>query len=190
PPRDAAGEAVRPLPAQGDDRGRRRRRSRRLRPRAAGDDLGVDAPLEVRLQPLRGHRGRRRARDRPLARQRPRGGRRARRHTGPGPLREARAVRGAARSRRCDPRLAGLLLPWTNRNHASLMRIVGSLIGARRGRLGLLAVIALTALLTVSASDAATTRAKGLDVSNWNGTISWTKVAHAGYRFAFGKATE
>ena len=70
------------------------------------------------------------------------------------------------------------------------MRIVGSVIGARRGRLGLLAVIALTALLTVSASDAATTRAKGLDVSNWNGTISWTKVAHAGYRFAFGKATE
>jgi GH25 family lysozyme M1 (1,4-beta-N-acetylmuramidase) len=72
------------------------------------------------------------------------------------------------------------------------MRIVGSVIGARRGRLGLLAVlaIALTALLTVRASDAATTRAKGLDVSNWNGTISWTKVAHAGYRFAFGKATE
>ena len=72
------------------------------------------------------------------------------------------------------------------------MRVVGSLIGARRERLGLLAglVIALTALLLVSASDAATTRAKGLDVSNWNGTINWTKVAKAGYRFAFGKATE
>jgi GH25 family lysozyme M1 (1,4-beta-N-acetylmuramidase) len=72
------------------------------------------------------------------------------------------------------------------------MRIVGSVIGARRGRLGLLAVlvIALTALLSVSVSDAATTRAKGIDVSNWNGAISWTKVAHAGYRFAFGKATE
>jgi lysozyme len=72
------------------------------------------------------------------------------------------------------------------------MQAVGSLIGARGGRLGLLAgfIIALTALLSVSASDAATSRAKGLDVSNWNGTIGWTKVAHAGYRFAFGKATE
>ncbi len=71
------------------------------------------------------------------------------------------------------------------------MRVVGSFIGARRGRLGLLAVsIALTALLSASASDAATARAKGIDVSNWNGAINWTKVAHAGYRFAFAKATE
>jgi GH25 family lysozyme M1 (1,4-beta-N-acetylmuramidase) len=72
------------------------------------------------------------------------------------------------------------------------MRVLGSVIGARRGRLGLLAglAIAIIALPSVSASDAATTRAKGLDVSNWNGTINWTKVAHAGYRFAFGKASE
>jgi GH25 family lysozyme M1 (1,4-beta-N-acetylmuramidase) len=72
------------------------------------------------------------------------------------------------------------------------MPVVGSFIGARRGRLALLAglFVALTALLSVSASDAATVRAKGLDVSNWNGAISWGKVAHAGYRFAFGKATE
>jgi GH25 family lysozyme M1 (1,4-beta-N-acetylmuramidase) len=72
------------------------------------------------------------------------------------------------------------------------MRVVGSVIGARRGRLGLLAgfLIALTALLSASASDAAGGRAKGIDVSNWNGTIKWGKVAHAGYRFAFGKATE
>jgi len=72
------------------------------------------------------------------------------------------------------------------------MKLVGSLIGERRGRLGLLAVlvIALTAVCSVSASDAATARAKGLDVSNWNGAINWTKVANAGYRFAFGKATE
>ncbi len=72
------------------------------------------------------------------------------------------------------------------------MSLVGSLIGERRGRLGLLAVlaIALTAVLSVSASDAATARAKGLDVSNWNGAINWVKVAKAGYRFAFGKATE
>jgi GH25 family lysozyme M1 (1,4-beta-N-acetylmuramidase) len=51
-------------------------------------------------------------------------------------------------------------------------------------------VIALTALLSASVSDAATTRAKGIDVSNWNGTVRWGKVASAGYRFAFGKATE
>jgi GH25 family lysozyme M1 (1,4-beta-N-acetylmuramidase) len=72
------------------------------------------------------------------------------------------------------------------------MPLVGSVIGARRGRLRLFAglVIALTALLSVSASDAATVQAKGLDVSNWNRAINWTKVAHAGYRFAFGKATE
>ena len=72
------------------------------------------------------------------------------------------------------------------------MRVVGFVIGARRGRFWLLAgfVIALAALLSASASDAATTRAKGLDVSNYNGTIGWSKVAHAGYRFVFGKATE
>ena len=72
------------------------------------------------------------------------------------------------------------------------MQLVGSLIGVRRGRLGLLAglVIALAALLAASTSDAATVRAKGLDVSNYQGTINWTKVANAGYRFAFGKATE
>jgi GH25 family lysozyme M1 (1,4-beta-N-acetylmuramidase) len=51
-------------------------------------------------------------------------------------------------------------------------------------------VIALTALVSVSASDAATARARGLDVSSWNGAIRWGRVAHAGYRFAFGKATE
>jgi GH25 family lysozyme M1 (1,4-beta-N-acetylmuramidase) len=69
---------------------------------------------------------------------------------------------------------------------------VGFVIGARRGQLGLVAglVIALTALVFTSASDAATTRAKGLDVSNYQGTINWAKVAKAGYRFAFGKATE
>jgi GH25 family lysozyme M1 (1,4-beta-N-acetylmuramidase) len=51
-------------------------------------------------------------------------------------------------------------------------------------------VIALIPLLSVGASDAATTRAKGLDVSNFQGAIDWGKVANAGYRFAFGKATE
>ncbi|HEV8178798.1 MAG TPA: glycoside hydrolase family 25 protein [Gaiellaceae bacterium] len=70
---------------------------------------------------------------------------------------------------------------------------MGSPIGLRRGRLRLLAglAFALTALLSASASaSGATGRAKGLDVSNWNGTVRWAKVAAAGYRFAFGKATE
>jgi len=70
------------------------------------------------------------------------------------------------------------------------MRVVGSLIGARHGYLTVLAASALAALLFVGSSDAATSRARGLDVSNWNGTIKWSKVAGAGYSFAFGKATE
>jgi GH25 family lysozyme M1 (1,4-beta-N-acetylmuramidase) len=72
------------------------------------------------------------------------------------------------------------------------MRAVGSPIGRRRGRFGLLAVLAfaLIAPLAPSASVAASGRAKGIDVSTWNGAIRWGKVAAAGYRFAFGKATE
>ena len=112
-------------------------------------------------------------------------------HAGHRAVRASRALRRAARDERDGAFLAGVFLPRANRNCASLMRVVGSFIGARRGRLGLLAVsIALTALLSASASDAATVRAKGIDVSNWNGAINWTKVAHAGYRFAFAKATE
>jgi GH25 family lysozyme M1 (1,4-beta-N-acetylmuramidase) len=69
---------------------------------------------------------------------------------------------------------------------------VGSRIAANRGRLRLLAglAIVLSALLAATTSSAATYRAKGLDVSSWNGTIRWGSVASAGYRFAFGKATE
>jgi GH25 family lysozyme M1 (1,4-beta-N-acetylmuramidase) len=53
------------------------------------------------------------------------------------------------------------------------------------------AVVALTASVFSGASGAATaTHAKGIDVSNWNGTIKWPKVANAGYRFAIAKATE
>lgn len=56
----------------------------------------------------------------------------------------------------------------------------------------LLAVVVLAAGVFAGASGAATsaTHAKGVDVSNWNGSINWTKVAHAGYRFAIAKATE
>jgi GH25 family lysozyme M1 (1,4-beta-N-acetylmuramidase) len=69
---------------------------------------------------------------------------------------------------------------------------VGSPIAGCRGRLGLLPVlvVAFSALLPASTTTAATARAKGLDVSNNNGTVKWGAVASAGYRFAFGKATE
>jgi GH25 family lysozyme M1 (1,4-beta-N-acetylmuramidase) len=70
---------------------------------------------------------------------------------------------------------------------------VGFTIAARRGRLGLLAVLILAFFVLVSSRASAGTtaiRSKGLDVSNWNGTIKWASVASAGYRFAFGKATE
>ncbi len=69
------GEALRPLPAQGNDRSRLRRRHRDLRPGPEEDDHGGRPAFEVGLQPLRGHRGHRRHRHRP----RPRHGRRRRR---------------------------------------------------------------------------------------------------------------
>lgn len=72
------------------------------------------------------------------------------------------------------------------------MRRVGSPNAPCSGRLLLLAAVvaAFAALVLTGASGAATSRAKGIDVSNNNGAINWTKVAGAGYRFAFGKATE
>jgi len=72
------------------------------------------------------------------------------------------------------------------------MRVVGALIRARREQLWVLTACAcvLIALVPASAPAAVTARAKGLDVSTWNGTINWGKVAAAGYGFAFGKATE
>jgi GH25 family lysozyme M1 (1,4-beta-N-acetylmuramidase) len=59
-------------------------------------------------------------------------------------------------------------------------------------RLGLLAglVFVLAAIVPAGASASTATRAKGLDVSNWNGAIKWGSVASSGYRFAFAKATE
>ncbi len=72
------------------------------------------------------------------------------------------------------------------------MNVVGSPRATCRGRLRALAVVAfaLSALVLPGASSAAAAGAKGIDVSNWQGTIKWGKVAAAGYRFVFGKATE
>ena len=57
-------------------------------------------------------------------------------------------------------------------------------------RLALLAAAVLLLGTLAQSAPAAVTRAKGVDVSNWQHTIDWTKVAGAGYQFAFGKATE
>ena len=62
-------------------------------------------------------------------------------------------------------------------------------------RRGLAVLLPLLAVLTAGAfpagSAAATlARAKGLDVSHWNGQIDWIRVAGDGYSFIFGKATE
>ncbi len=71
------------------------------------------------------------------------------------------------------------------------MGVVGS-PKARGGRLALLAGVAaaFAAFAVVGASGASSARAKGIDISNNNGSINWTKVASGGYTFAFGKATE
>ena len=77
-------------------RGRLGRGRRDLRPGEANDAERGDAALEVGLQPLRGHRGRRRRRDGASPRERARRGWRARREAGNRPVREAREVRRRA----------------------------------------------------------------------------------------------
>jgi GH25 family lysozyme M1 (1,4-beta-N-acetylmuramidase) len=67
---------------------------------------------------------------------------------------------------------------------------VGVTIRARSGRLSLLAALAAAVFLGLPAPAGAVTRAKGIDVSHWNGVIDWIRVAGSGYRFVFGKATE
>ena len=64
-------------------------------------------------------------------------------------------------------------------------------MAARSGRVALLAALAAAAVVGVlPGRAAAATRAKGIDVSHWNGVIDWIRVAGGGYRFVFGKATE
>lgn len=48
----------------------------------------------------------------------------------------------------------------------------------------------LLAALVVPAAAGAASYAKGVDVSNWNGSIDWIQVAGDGYSFLFAKATE
>jgi GH25 family lysozyme M1 (1,4-beta-N-acetylmuramidase) len=72
------------------------------------------------------------------------------------------------------------------------MSVLGFFAAVRCTRLACFAaVLAFAISVFAGASGAASaTRAKGIDVSNWNGSINWTKVANGGYRFALGKATE
>ncbi len=72
----------------------------------------------------------------------------------------------------------------------SIVRFSGVVQWARLASLAAVVVLAALVFAGSSGAAASSTRAKGIDVSNWNGTINWTKVAHAGYRFALGKATE
>ena len=56
--------------------------------------------------------------------------------------------------------------------------------------MGVRLAAACAALLVVVGSADAATYAKGIDVSNYQKTINWSKVSGAGYTFAFAKATE
>jgi GH25 family lysozyme M1 (1,4-beta-N-acetylmuramidase) len=51
-------------------------------------------------------------------------------------------------------------------------------------------LVTLAAALTLCAPSGAATYAKGVDVSNWQGTIDWLQVGDAGNSFMFAKATE
>jgi GH25 family lysozyme M1 (1,4-beta-N-acetylmuramidase) len=51
-------------------------------------------------------------------------------------------------------------------------------------------VLALAVVATTGDAAAATPYVKGIDVSHYQGRITWTKVANASITFAFGKATE
>jgi GH25 family lysozyme M1 (1,4-beta-N-acetylmuramidase) len=63
------------------------------------------------------------------------------------------------------------------------MRIRGS-------RAGPGAAAALVVLLLATSSADATGPIRGIDVSHWNGTISWSRAYAAGQRFVFAKASE
>jgi GH25 family lysozyme M1 (1,4-beta-N-acetylmuramidase) len=71
-----------------------------------------------------------------------------------------------------------------------IVRFSGLVRHARLACLVTVVVLAAGVFVGASGAAASATHAKGVDVSNWNGSINWTKVAHAGYRFAIAKATE
>ena len=92
--------AVRPLPAQGDDRGRLRRGHRRLRPREEGHDLRGDTEVALGLQPLRGDRDHRLSGDGARAGHDRRRRRRAEGRAGVRPVRRPGALRRRAQAGR------------------------------------------------------------------------------------------
>jgi GH25 family lysozyme M1 (1,4-beta-N-acetylmuramidase) len=47
----------------------------------------------------------------------------------------------------------------------------------------------LLAVFLVAPTEGAASYVRGIDVSRWKGSISWQRVAHGGYRFAFTEAT-
>jgi lysozyme len=60
-------------------------------------------------------------------------------------------------------------------------------MGSRR----VLGAAALGAVvLATGASGSGSSYARGVDVSHWNGAVQWTRVARAGYSFAFAEATK
>jgi len=70
----------------------------------------------------------------------------------------------------------------------SLRAVVGVTTAGTRCVRWALALVA-AALVAPAAANAAS-YAKGIDVSNWNGSIDWIQVAGDGYSFLFAKATE
>lgn len=53
----------------------------------------------------------------------------------------------------------------------------------------LLALLGAAAIAVAAAPASSPRYVRGLDVSHWDGSVNWTRVAAAGYRFAFAEAT-
>jgi GH25 family lysozyme M1 (1,4-beta-N-acetylmuramidase) len=62
--------------------------------------------------------------------------------------------------------------------------------GKRTLLLALVAALAVSLLIGLAGARSVEAYIRGVDVSNWQGSISWSRVAASGERFAFAKATE
>ena len=104
----------------------------------------------------------------------------------------ARRRRGKETEAWRDSRIVGLLAPDLPADEIPSSRSWGPLhsFGTRVSRVLSPLSSSRPRPLPALPAPRSSTHAKGIDVSNWNGTINWTKVAHAGYRFAIGKATD